>query len=111
MNRQADTLTTNTRNHMKHMDSYLIVIENGKKNYSAFSPDVPGCIATDATLEKTIARMRSALKFHLEAEDAIPEPKGIEWHFREDPELRADQGRLIFAYIPVADVVPALVHA
>jgi len=96
---------------MKHIDSYLIVIENGRRNYSAFSPDVPGCIVTDITLEKTIARMRSALKFHLEAEEGIPEPKGIEWHLHEDPELRADQGKLIFAYIPVAEVVPAMAHA
>jgi len=93
------------------MDSYLIVIERGKKNYGAFSPDVPGCITVGDTVEETLKNMREALEFHLEAEDAIPEPKGIAWHLREDPELRADQGRLIFAYIPVEQVAPKMAFA
>jgi predicted RNase H-like HicB family nuclease len=50
----------------KRVYRYPIIIERSKKNYSAYSPDLPGCIATGATLKETLARMRSAIKFHLE---------------------------------------------
>ncbi len=46
---------------------YPIVIEKTKKNYSAFSPDLPGCVATGATVRQTLSRMKAALKLHLEA--------------------------------------------
>ena len=92
------------------MDSYLIVIERGKKNYGAFSPDVLGCVTVGDTVDETLANMREALEGHLQDEDNIPEPKGIEWHFREEPELRDDQS-LIFAYIPVSAVAPQMAHA
>ena len=45
---------------------YPIVIEKTKKNYSAYSPDLPGCVATGATLTQTLSRMKSAIRFHLE---------------------------------------------
>ncbi len=45
---------------------YPIVIEKSRKNYSAYSPDLPGCIATGATVRQTLSRMKSAIKFHLE---------------------------------------------
>jgi len=45
---------------------YPIIIERSRKNYSAYSPDLPGCVATGATVEETISRMKSAIKFHLE---------------------------------------------
>lgn len=45
---------------------YPIIIEKSKKNYSAYSPDLPGCIATGATIKETLSRMRSAIMFHLE---------------------------------------------
>ncbi len=57
---------------------YPIVIEKTKKNYSAYSPDLPGCIATGATAKQTLSRMKSAIKFHLDGlkkqGDEIPEP-------------------------------------
>jgi len=92
------------------MDSYLIIIESGPKNYSAFSPDVLGCVTVGDTVDETLKNMREALEFHLEAEEVIPEPKGIAWHFADDPSLRDDKS-LIFAYIPVAEVAPKLAHA
>jgi predicted RNase H-like HicB family nuclease len=66
---------------MTESERYLILVEGGPpSNYSAFSPDVPGCAATGATIEKCVKEMRSALAFHLEGmrEDgeAIPEPTG-----------------------------------
>ncbi len=45
--------------------TYAIVIESGDENYSAYVPDVPGCVATGATVNVTIATMREALRLHL----------------------------------------------
>ena len=60
------------------MAEYTIIIERAEGNYSAYCPDLPGCIATGSTVEKTIQRMKEAIKFHLEGlkegEIAIPEP-------------------------------------
>ncbi|MFL6467829.1 MAG: type II toxin-antitoxin system HicB family antitoxin [Pyrinomonadaceae bacterium] len=60
---------------------YLVVIEKGDQNYSAFSPDVPGCIATGKTIESAIDSMRSALEFHIEGMveggEAVPQPKPL----------------------------------
>ena len=60
---------------------YLILIEGGPpSNYSAWSPDVPGCVATGATVEEVEREMRAALALHLEGLAAdgasIPEPSG-----------------------------------
>jgi predicted RNase H-like HicB family nuclease len=60
---------------------YLVLIEGGPpSNYSAWSPDVPGCVATGATLEEVEREMRTAIALHLEglAEDGepLPEPSG-----------------------------------
>ncbi|HWS83497.1 MAG TPA: type II toxin-antitoxin system HicB family antitoxin [Ktedonobacteraceae bacterium] len=54
---------------------YLVVIVKGK-NYGAYSPDVPGCVATDQTREKVEQRMQSALQAHIEwmLEDGDPLP-------------------------------------
>jgi predicted RNase H-like HicB family nuclease len=62
-------------------ERYLILIEGGPpSNYSAWSPDLPGCVATGGTLEEVEREMRAAIAFHLEglAEDGepIPEPSG-----------------------------------
>lgn len=45
---------------------YWIVIERGKRNCSAYCPDVPGCVAAGRTVEATIEDMRKALAFHFE---------------------------------------------
>lgn len=56
---------------------YAIVIEQGGNNYSAYVPDLPGCIATGATIEEVELQIREALEFHLEGmrQDGIPIPK------------------------------------
>lgn len=58
---------------------YLIVIEKAAANYCAFAPDVPGCIATGATVAETRRNMEEALAFHLEglAEDGLPAPEPV----------------------------------
>lgn len=55
---------------------YLVVINKAGNNYGAYSPDVPGCISTGKTIEKTIKNMKEALDFHLDGE-IMPEPKGL----------------------------------
>ena len=62
-------------------ERYLILIEGGPpSNYSAWSPDLPGCAATGETLEEVEREMRAAIALHLEGlsqdGDAIPEPSG-----------------------------------
>ena len=56
---------------------YLIIIEKANKNYSAYLPDVPGCIATGKTIEETKKNMKEALDMHLEglAEDGLTSPR------------------------------------
>jgi len=57
---------------------YLILIEGGPpSNYSAWSPDLPGCAATGDTVEGVERAMREAIAFHLEGltEDGIPIPE------------------------------------
>ena len=56
---------------------YAVVIENAEKNYSAYVPDLPGCVATGATLEQAAAEIREAIEFHIEGmrEDGLPIPE------------------------------------
>jgi len=57
---------------------YAIVIEKAENNYSAYVPDLPGCVATGATVEEVEAQIREAIGFHLDGlrEDGvvIPQP-------------------------------------
>jgi len=59
------------------MHKFLIVIENAGKNYSAYSPDLPGCVATGLTREAAERNMYEAIKFHIEGmnEDRQPIPE------------------------------------
>jgi predicted RNase H-like HicB family nuclease len=56
---------------------YPVIIEIGKRNCSAYCPDLPGCIATGKTVEETIERMKEAVKFHIEGlkEEGLTVPK------------------------------------
>ena len=57
---------------------YAIVIENAGPNFSAYVPDLPGCVATGATLEEVESEIREAIELHIEGlrEDgfAVPQP-------------------------------------
>ena len=55
---------------------YAIVIEKAQDNYSAYVPDLPGCVATGATLEEVETHIREAIEFHLDGlrEDGTPPP-------------------------------------
>ena len=56
---------------------YAIVIEKADGNYSAYVPDLPGCVATGASVEETEREMRDAIRFHIDGlkEDGQPIPK------------------------------------
>lgn len=60
------------------MKKYLIVFETTNTGFSAFAPDLPGCIATGDTKASTEKNMYDAIKFHLEglAEEGLPIPIG-----------------------------------
>ena len=55
---------------------YAIVIEKADGNYSAYVPDLPGCVATGGSLQEVEAEIRGAIEFHLEGmrEDGMPIP-------------------------------------
>lgn len=55
---------------------YAIVIEKAEDNYSAYVPDLPGCVATGATVAEVEAEIREAIGFHVEGlrEDGLPIP-------------------------------------
>jgi predicted RNase H-like HicB family nuclease len=63
------------------MKRYAIVVERAKSNYSAYVPDLPGCVATGATVEETEGRLRVAIEVHVQGmrEDGlcVPEPSSI----------------------------------
>jgi len=56
---------------------YAMIIETGKQNYSAYLPDLPGCVATGKTIEEVRERMREAIELHLMGmrEDGLPIPE------------------------------------
>jgi len=53
---------------------YAIVIEKTSSNYSAYVPDLPGCVATGETVEEVEREIREAIEFHIEGmrEDGTP---------------------------------------
>ncbi|MEB3281064.1 MAG: type II toxin-antitoxin system HicB family antitoxin [Lyngbya sp.] len=60
---------------------YAIVIEKAKDNYSAYVPDIPGCVATGKTISETKQQIEEAIEFHLEGLKIeglpIPEPTTV----------------------------------
>lgn len=66
------------------MSKYLIVIENTKSNFAAYSPDVPGCVATGNTIQAAVKQMIVALESHFEDMNILPEPKGLNHYMNDD---------------------------
>jgi predicted RNase H-like HicB family nuclease len=56
---------------------FLIVIEKADGNYSAYSPDLPGCVATGKTRDQAARNMHEAIDLHVRGllEDKLPVPK------------------------------------
>jgi predicted RNase H-like HicB family nuclease/predicted RNA binding protein YcfA (HicA-like mRNA interferase family) len=63
------------------MMRYAVVIEKADGNYSAYVPDLPGCVATGATVEAVEAEIREAIRFHIDGLKAdgleVPAPTSI----------------------------------
>ncbi len=59
------------------MHRFLIVIEKANNNYSAYSPDLPGCIATGPTRQVVEQKMQAAIELHIHGliEDNLPVPE------------------------------------
>lgn len=58
---------------------YLVIIEKTDHNYSAYLPDIPGCVATGATKDEVINNLKEALILHVEGlkEDGLPIPEPV----------------------------------
>ena len=56
---------------------YAIVIEHAESNYSAYVPDLPGCVTTGQSVAEVELNIREAIEFHLDGlrEDGLPIPK------------------------------------
>lgn len=58
---------------------YAIVIERSPRNYAAYVPDLPGCVATGASEEEVVQEIREAIRFHIESlrqhHEPVPEPR------------------------------------
>ena len=63
------------------MMRYAIVIEKAANNYSAYVPDLPGCVATGASIPTVESEIRAAIRFHIDGLRAdglpVPEPTSI----------------------------------
>ena len=59
------------------MKRFLVVIEKAERNYSAYSPDLPGCIATGRSREEVESNIHAAIQMHIQGlvEDNLPVPK------------------------------------
>ena len=55
---------------------YAVVIEKAETNYSAYVPDLPGCVATGSSVKEVEKEIRDAILFHIEGlkEDGLPVP-------------------------------------
>jgi len=60
---------------------YAVVIEKAKSNLSAYVPDLPGCVATGATIEEVEKEIREAIEFHIEGMrndgEVVPQPSSF----------------------------------
>ncbi|MER9250913.1 type II toxin-antitoxin system HicB family antitoxin [Mesorhizobium sp. M0598] len=58
---------------------YAVVIEKAGNNFSAYVPDLPGCIATGATVPEVETEVRDAIRFHIEGlrADGLDVPKAV----------------------------------
>jgi predicted RNase H-like HicB family nuclease len=61
---------------MSEQLTFAVLVEKGEHNFSAYSPDLPGCVTTGKTIEETLENMKEAISFHLEGlrEDSRPIP-------------------------------------
>jgi len=61
------------------MNKYLVVVEKANRNFAAYLPDVPGCVATGKTRDQVLDRIQKALAMHVAGmrEDGLPLPEPV----------------------------------
>ena len=61
------------------MNRYLVVVEKANRNFAAYFPDVPGCVATGKTRDQVLDRIQEAFAMHVAGmkEDGLPLPEPI----------------------------------
>jgi predicted RNase H-like HicB family nuclease len=66
---------------------YMVVVERAAKNFAAYVPDLPGCIATGRTLEQVQRRIAEAIRLHLKGmeDDGSPAPHPTAQAFKIGP--------------------------
>jgi predicted RNase H-like HicB family nuclease len=66
------------RSGVKRVKQYTVIFEQGQRNWSAYVPDLPGCIATAKTRDQLERVVREAIEFHIEGlrlhGEPVPEP-------------------------------------
>ena len=50
---------------MSEERTFAVIVEKGARNFSAYSPDLPGCVATGRTIQETYQNMREAIESHI----------------------------------------------
>lgn len=68
------------------MKNYLIIVEQAGNNFSAYAPDLEGCVATGKTMEEARQNMKKALEMHIQGllEDELPIPEPSTKSFYEE---------------------------
>ncbi len=94
------------------MERYIIVIEGGVDNFSAYSPDIPGCVAAADTLEETLELFKAALDMHLCGMagdgDPMPQARGIDYYLENEPDFYEADDFLTHVEVDLAKfLVPA----
>ncbi|MEK6777879.1 MAG: type II toxin-antitoxin system HicB family antitoxin [bacterium] len=60
---------------------YMVIIEKGEKDYGAYVPDLPGCVAAAATRDQVIKLIKEAIELHIEglreAGQPVPQPSSV----------------------------------
>ena len=95
---------------------YLVVYEKGSNNWSAFSPDIPGCGSLGDTLEETRTGMREAMELYLnetaKAGEAVPNANATSVDFREfDPDHETKQYVVEWLAVPLPQASSTPAHA
>ncbi len=95
---------------------YLVVYEKGATNWSAFSPDIPGCGSLGDTLEDTRANMRGAMELYLSetarAGEPVPDAIATSVDFREfDPDHQTKQYVVEWLAVPLPQSGKTPAHA
>ncbi|MGA7305893.1 MAG: type II toxin-antitoxin system HicB family antitoxin [Rhodothermales bacterium] len=74
------------------MTQVPVVLEHARRNWSAFVPDLPGCVATGRSLEAVLANIKEAIQFHLDgmAEDGAAIPEAFAAPFRLDVQIAGE---------------------